>query len=53
MVSPEESTSMRVSHSSYLRNGKVIIGYAKEILQGAKAVRVNNHEIVSLSRSFK
>lgn len=46
LVNPRQSTSLRVQHDSYVRNGKVIIGHADEISEDAKSVLVNN-ELVS------
>ncbi|CAO3580097.1 unnamed protein product [Absidia cylindrospora] len=45
LVNPHQSTSLRVQHDSYVKNGKVIIGYVDEISQDAKSVLVNNEHI--------
>lgn len=45
LVNPHQSTSLRVQHDSYVKNGKVIIGYVDEISQDAKSVLVNNEHV--------
>ncbi|KAG0767914.1 hypothetical protein G6F57_001672 [Rhizopus arrhizus] len=45
IVNPERSTSLRFTHESYVNNGKVIIGYAKDITDDAKCVKVNNEKV--------
>ncbi|KAI8357811.1 hypothetical protein BD560DRAFT_406224 [Blakeslea trispora] len=42
---PEKSGSLRFPHSSHVKNGRVIIGYAKDICHDAKCVKVNSEEI--------
>ncbi|KAI8992508.1 hypothetical protein BDB01DRAFT_717517 [Pilobolus umbonatus] len=45
LVRPDETSSLRVRHDAYTKNGKVIIGYAENISHDAKCVRVNDEEI--------
>ncbi|KAI8344174.1 hypothetical protein BC941DRAFT_407966 [Chlamydoabsidia padenii] len=45
LVNPHQSTSLRVQHDSYVKNGKVIIGYVDEIDEDAKSVLVNDEHI--------
>ncbi|CAO3642813.1 unnamed protein product [Cunninghamella echinulata] len=45
LVNPFESTSLRVTHDSYVKNGKVIIGYVEEISEDGKSVIVNDEKI--------
>ncbi|KAI7880754.1 FAD/NAD(P)-binding domain-containing protein [Lichtheimia hyalospora FSU 10163] len=45
LVNPEESSSMRVRHDAYVRNGRVIIGYATKIDDGAKSLQVNGETL--------
>ncbi|KAI8088774.1 uncharacterized protein BX664DRAFT_279352 [Halteromyces radiatus] len=45
LVNPYQSTSLRVQHDSYVRNGKVIIGYVDEIANDAKSLLVNDTKI--------
>ncbi|KAI7882666.1 FAD/NAD(P)-binding domain-containing protein [Lichtheimia hyalospora FSU 10163] len=40
-----ESDALRVRHDSYVRNGRVIIGYAEGICNNATSVRVNGEKI--------
>jgi hypothetical protein len=44
-VRPEETSSLRVRHDAYVRNGRVIIGYAEQIVDDAKSVKVNNEYV--------
>ncbi|CAO3613191.1 unnamed protein product [Cunninghamella blakesleeana] len=45
LVHPFESTSLRVTHDSYIKNGRVIIGYVDEISEDGKSVHVNNEKV--------
>ncbi|KAI9274459.1 hypothetical protein BDA99DRAFT_497542 [Phascolomyces articulosus] len=45
IVNPEETSSMRVRHDAYVRNGKVIIGYASDIDHDATSIQVNGETI--------
>ncbi|KAI7856029.1 hypothetical protein BDC45DRAFT_549318 [Circinella umbellata] len=45
IVNPEETSSMRVRHDAYVRNGKVIIGYARDIDHDATSIKVNGETI--------
>ncbi|KAI7902737.1 uncharacterized protein BX663DRAFT_510308 [Cokeromyces recurvatus] len=45
LVRPEETSSLRVRHNAYIKNGRVVIGYAEKIVNDAKAVKVNNEYI--------
>ncbi|KAI8379768.1 uncharacterized protein BYT42DRAFT_569957 [Radiomyces spectabilis] len=45
LVRPEETSSLRVRHGSYVKNGRVIIGYAEKIVNDATAVKVNDELI--------
>ncbi|CDH51427.1 pyridine nucleotidedisulfide oxidoreductasedomain containing protein [Lichtheimia corymbifera JMRC:FSU:9682] len=47
IVHPEdnESDALRVRHDSYVRNGRVIIGYAEGICNNATSIRVNGEKI--------
>lgn len=44
-MNPEESSSMRVRHDAYVRNGRVIIGYATKIDDGAKSLQINGETV--------
>ncbi|KAI9322529.1 hypothetical protein BX666DRAFT_2109025 [Dichotomocladium elegans] len=45
IVNPEECSSMRVRHDAYVKNGRVIIGYATKVSDDAKSVVVNGETI--------
>ncbi|KAI9485875.1 MAG: hypothetical protein EXX96DRAFT_546841 [Benjaminiella poitrasii] len=45
LVSPEKSSSLRFSHSSYIKNGKIIIGYVEDVCEDAKCVKINGEKI--------
>lgn len=47
IVHPEdnESDALRVRHDSYVRNGRVIIGYAEGICNNATSIRVNGEKV--------
>ncbi|ORZ20459.1 hypothetical protein BCR42DRAFT_370183 [Absidia repens] len=46
LVRPEETTSsMRVRHDAYIKNGRVVIGVANRIEKDATMVHVNNESI--------
>ncbi|KAI8069639.1 hypothetical protein BC940DRAFT_297165 [Gongronella butleri] len=45
LVDPHGSTSLRVNHTSYVRNGQVIIGRASEIDEDASKLLVNDEWI--------
>ncbi|KAI7858498.1 hypothetical protein BDC45DRAFT_498490 [Circinella umbellata] len=45
IVHPEKSSTMRVRHDTYVKNGKVVIGYAEDIGHDARSVRVNEKTI--------
>ncbi|KAI8145842.1 hypothetical protein BJV82DRAFT_554763 [Fennellomyces sp. T-0311] len=45
IVNPEETSEMRVRHDAYVRNGKVIIGYASNIDHDATSLQVNGETI--------
>ncbi|OAD05487.1 hypothetical protein MUCCIDRAFT_109353 [Mucor lusitanicus CBS 277.49] len=45
VVSPEKSSSLRFTHDSYIKNGRIIIGWAEDICQDAKCVKVNGEKI--------
>ncbi|ORX62595.1 FAD/NAD(P)-binding domain-containing protein [Hesseltinella vesiculosa] len=45
LVRPEETTSLRVRHDAYVKNGSVVVGYAQRIREDGKAVEVNNKMI--------
>ncbi|KAI9497800.1 hypothetical protein BDB00DRAFT_916219 [Zychaea mexicana] len=45
IVNPEATSSMRVRHDAYVRNGKVIIGYARDIGHDATSIQVNGETI--------
>lgn len=42
---PEETSSLRVRHDAYVKNGRVVIGYAERIVEDATAVKVNNEYV--------
>ncbi|KAF7728505.1 hypothetical protein EC973_006058 [Apophysomyces ossiformis] len=46
LVRPEETSSLRVRHGAYVKNGRVVIGHAERLEKDATAVRVNN-ELIS------
>ncbi|CAO3701702.1 unnamed protein product [Rhizopus stolonifer] len=45
IVNPEMTTFLRFTHESYVKNGKVVIGYAEDIIDDAKYVKVNGEKI--------
>ncbi|PHZ12835.1 FAD/NAD(P)-binding domain-containing protein [Rhizopus microsporus ATCC 52813] len=45
IVNPDQSSSLRVRHDAYVKNGRVIIGYAEELCDDGKSVKVNNELI--------
>lgn len=46
IVNPETCTSsLRFTHDSYVKNGRVIIGYAKDIIDDGKCVVVNGEKV--------
>ncbi|KAG1057692.1 hypothetical protein G6F43_000473 [Rhizopus delemar] len=46
IVNPDQTSSLRVRHDAYVRNGRVMIGYAEEIQDNGKSIMVNN-ELIS------
>ncbi|KAI9271325.1 hypothetical protein BY458DRAFT_555693 [Sporodiniella umbellata] len=46
IVSPDQTSSLRVRHDAYVKNGRVIIGYAEEICNDAKSIIVNGETIL-------
>lgn len=44
-MSPEKVMSLRFAHKSYIHNGKVILGYVKDICEDAKCVVVNGEKV--------
>lgn len=46
IINPDQTSSLRVRHDAYVKNGKVVIGYAEDLDQG-KSVSVNG-EVVCL-----
>lgn len=53
LVNPEKVSSLRFTHKSYVRNGKVIIGYAKDICEDATCVVVNGEKVNSLTYDYR
>lgn len=47
IINPEQTSSLRVRHDAYVKNGRVIIGYAEDLANGGKSVTVNG-EVVCL-----
>ncbi|KAL9559520.1 hypothetical protein PS6_000732 [Mucor atramentarius] len=45
LVRPEETSSLRVRHDAYVKQGRVVIGYADQIVDDAKNVKVNDEYI--------
>ncbi|KAI8352895.1 hypothetical protein BD560DRAFT_357841 [Blakeslea trispora] len=45
IVNPEQSSSLRVRHDAYVKNGRVIIGYAESISNKGRTISVNNEPI--------
>ncbi|CEI93543.1 hypothetical protein RMCBS344292_07775 [Rhizopus microsporus] len=45
IVNPDQSSSLRVRHDAYVKNGRVIIGYAEELCDDGKCVKVNDELI--------
>ncbi|CAO3685146.1 unnamed protein product [Rhizopus stolonifer] len=45
IVNPDQTSSLRVRHDAYVKNGRVIIGYAEEICDNAKRITVNGETI--------
>lgn len=46
VVSPEKASSLRFTHDSYVKNGKIIIGWAEDICQDATCVKVNGEAVL-------
>jgi hypothetical protein len=46
IVNPDQSSSLRVRHDAYVKNGRVIIGYAEELCDDGKSVKVNNELVI-------
>lgn len=44
IVNPEMAT-LRFTHESYVKNGKVVIGYAEDIIDDANYVKVNGEKV--------
>ncbi|KAK4509158.1 uncharacterized protein ATC70_007508 [Mucor velutinosus] len=45
IINPEQTSSLRVRHDAYVKNGRVIIGYAEDLANGGKSVTVNGEVI--------
>ncbi|CEP17521.1 hypothetical protein [Parasitella parasitica] len=45
IINPEQTSSLRVRHDAYVKNGRVIIGYAEDLSNGGKSVTVNGEKI--------
>ncbi|KAI9247339.1 hypothetical protein BY458DRAFT_590840 [Sporodiniella umbellata] len=45
ITNPDATSSLRFTHESYVKNGKVIIGYAEDITDDAHYVKVNGEKI--------
>jgi hypothetical protein len=45
IVNPDQTSSLRVRHDAYVKNGKVIIGYAENLSNQAKSVTVNGQVV--------
>ncbi|KAI8641795.1 hypothetical protein BD408DRAFT_202371 [Parasitella parasitica] len=45
IVYPETTSSLRFTHDTYIKNGKIIIGWAEGICQDSKWVKVNGEKI--------
>lgn len=46
IINPESCTSsLRFTHDSYVKNGRVIIGYAEDINEDGKCVLVNGEKV--------
>lgn len=48
IVNPDQTSSLRVRHDAYVKNGKVIIGYAENLANQAKSVTVNGQVVCYL-----
>lgn len=46
LVRPEETSSLRVRHDAYVKQGRVVIGYADQIVDDAKNVKVNDEYVM-------
>ncbi|KAI8878655.1 FAD/NAD(P)-binding domain-containing protein [Backusella circina FSU 941] len=45
LIHPDNPESLRFKHELYIKNGRVVIGYAEEILDDAHYVRINGEDI--------
>ncbi|KAI8985063.1 hypothetical protein BDB01DRAFT_788787 [Pilobolus umbonatus] len=45
IVNPDGTTSLRVRHDAYVKNGRVLIGYAEELTNGGKGLIVNGETL--------
>lgn len=45
IINPDQTSSLRVRHDAYVKNGKVIIGYAEDLANQGKTVSVNGEVV--------
>lgn len=45
IINPDQTSSLRVRHDAYVRNGRVIIGYAENLANRGKTISVNGEEV--------
>ncbi|KAI7901454.1 uncharacterized protein BX663DRAFT_514469 [Cokeromyces recurvatus] len=45
IINPEQTSSLRVRHDAYVKNGRVIIGFAEDLSNEGKTVTVNQEVI--------
>lgn len=47
IINPEQTSSLRVRHDAYVKNGRVIIGYAENLADEGKTITVNGQVVKS------
>jgi hypothetical protein len=45
IINPEQTSSLRVRHDAYVKNGRVIIGYAEDLANEGKTITVNGQVV--------
>lgn len=45
IINPDQTSSLRVRHDAYVKNGRVIIGYAENLANRGKTISVNGEEV--------
>ena len=48
IINPDQTSSLRVRHDAYVKNGRVIIGYAENLANRGKSISVNSEVVRSM-----